>query len=64
MELEGTIKWYNPEKGYGFIEVKKDYFVTKEQLEGIIPKEGEKIYFETDENSNKAIKVYLVVQKD
>ena len=54
----GKIKWFNPAKGYGFIEQEgnKDVFLHVSALEeaGISTlKEGEKIEFEIGENKGK-----------
>ncbi|MFC1723383.1 cold-shock protein [Nanoarchaeota archaeon] len=47
--MEGTIKWYDPEKRFGFIvgEDGKEYFVHKSELpEGVVPTEGQAVSFE------------------
>ena len=54
----GKIKWFNPAKGYGFIEQEgcKDVFLNVSALEkaGISTlKEGEEIEFEIGENKGK-----------
>ena len=54
----GKIKWFNPTKGYGFIEQEgsKDIFLHVSALEhaGIETlKEGEEIEFEIGENKGK-----------
>ena len=54
----GKIKWFNPTKGYGFIEQvgSKDVFLHVSALEqaGISTlKEGEEIEFEIGENKGK-----------
>ena len=54
----GKIKWFNPTKGYGFIEQEgsKDVFLHVSALEeaGIRTlKEGEKIEFEIGENKGR-----------
>ena len=54
----GKIKWFNPTKGYGFIEQEgsKDIFLHVSALEtaGIDTlKEGEEIEFEIGENKGK-----------
>ena len=64
----GKIKWFNPAKGYGFIEQEgnKDVFLHVSALEqaGISTlKEGEEIEFEIGENKGKenAINIKKVV---
>ena len=50
----GTVKWYNTEKGFGFIEVEgeKDVFVHSSALQGNDSikslEEGQKVQFETE----------------
>ena len=56
---EGTVKWFNPTKGYGFIEPEdggKDVFVHVSAVEqaglsGL--NEGQKIEYETQEEKGK-----------
>ncbi|MBQ48164.1 MAG: cold-shock protein [Zetaproteobacteria bacterium] len=45
---KGKVKWYNPQKGYGFIERDggKDIFVHHSALEGATLKEGDEVEFE------------------
>ena len=64
----GKIKWFNPTKGYGFIEQErnKDVFLHVSALEqaGISTlKEGEEIEFEIGENKGKenAINIKKIV---
>ena len=50
--MQGTVKWYNRMKNFGFIEVEdgKDVFVHASAIEGGgILNEGEKVEFETEE---------------
>ena len=47
--MEGTVKWFNTRKGYGFIEGEdgKDYFVHQSALaEGTFIREGDRVSFE------------------
>lgn len=64
--LNGTVKWYNPTKGYGFISPsegdKSDVFVHKSALEESGMKflnEGEKVSFEMATNKGKVSAVNL-----
>jgi CspA family cold shock protein len=51
----GTVKWFNAEKGFGFIEVEgeKDVFVHSSAIQGNDSRksleEGQKVQFETEE---------------
>ena len=47
--MEGTVKWYNDRKSYGFIEIEdgKDVFVHRNALsEGMILSEGDSVEFD------------------
>ena len=51
--MQGTVKWYNPRKSFGFIEVEdgKDVFVHKNALsEGTILNEGDSVEFDVEES--------------
>ena len=45
----GTVKWFNPTKGFGFInqdEGGKDVFVHSNELNGVFINEGDAVEFE------------------
>lgn len=48
--MEGVVKWFKAEKGFGFIVHEgKDVFVHKTSCFGkYIPKEGDKVTFDTE----------------
>lgn len=51
--MEGTVKWYNERKSFGFIEVEegKDVFVHRNALpEGTILNEGDSVEFEIEQS--------------
>ncbi|BCZ46504.1 cold-shock protein [Clostridium gelidum] len=62
----GTVKWYNTEKGFGFIEVEgeKDVFVHSSAIKDSIRslEEGQKVQFETENGPKglQAIEISLV----
>jgi len=50
--MNGKIKWYNPRKGFGFIESEdgKDIFVHRSSVpQGTFLNEGDAVEFETEE---------------
>ena len=52
--MEGTIKWYNSRKGFGFIEVEegKDVFIHQSQVpEGTYLNDGDKVSFDVEEGA-------------
>jgi CspA family cold shock protein len=51
--MEGTVKWYNERKSFGFIEIEegKDVFVHRNALsEGIILNEGDSVEFDIEQS--------------
>ena len=54
MSIKGKVKWFNPQKGYGFIEredKQKDVFVhsSAAQAAGIELNEGDQLTFEVED---------------
>ena len=59
MSIKGKVKWFNPQKGYGFIEredKEKDVFVhsSAAQAAGLQLNEGDELTFEV-EDGEKAL---------
>jgi len=51
--MQGTVKWYNPRKSYGFIEIEegKDVFVHQNALpEGTFLNEGDSVEFDLEQS--------------
>ena len=51
--MEGTVKWYNPRKGYGFIsdEDGKDVFVHRSSMpDGTYLNEGDKVEYQLEDS--------------
>jgi CspA family cold shock protein len=51
--MEGTVKWYNERKSFGFIEIEegKDVFVHRNALpEGTILNEGDSVEFDVEQS--------------
>ncbi len=62
--MEGTVKWYNLKKGYGFIkgEDGQDYFVHFSALNGAMLRENDKVSFDAvdTDRGKQAQKVKLL----
>lgn len=62
--LTGTIKWFNVEKGYGFIEQSEgvDLFVHQSQLESS-PKAGDGVTFNINQAQKGPCAVNVIIDK-
>ena len=68
MKQTGTIKWFNPEKGYGFVSTgngSKDMFIHRSAVEAAklhTLEENQKIEFDIEEKQGKtsAININLI----
>ena len=65
MAMTGTVKWFNDEKGFGFItpdDPGRDLFVHQSQIEGGTLSDGAKVEFESQESDKgpRAISVRAV----
>lgn len=48
--MEGVVKWYNKEKGFGFIGTDDvDYFVHRSSVEDGVLEQGDKVTFEVED---------------
>ncbi len=60
--MNGTVKWYNARKGYGFVESEdsKDVFIHRSAVPiGTFLKEGDKVEFEIEDSDKgpKAVNI-------
>ena len=60
--MKGTVKWYNPRKGFGFIQGEdgSDVFVHRTSIPmGTFLNEGDKVDYETEDSDRgpKAVKL-------
>lgn len=50
--MKGIIKWYDPRKGYGFIQGAGDFFVHRSSVPAELDLQtGDKVEFETEETN-------------
>jgi len=66
--FKGTVKWFDPKKGYGFIQLEsgQDVFVHHSEIVGQgfkVLREGEKVGLDTEKTSRgfKAVKVARIL---
>ena len=65
--MQGVVKFYNNEKGFGFIGTNKgDYFVHRSSVKSGTLDEGDKVTFdiESNERGNIAINVKKVINDE
>jgi len=68
-DIVGTVKWFNSDKGYGFIERKnggKDVFLHRSALEAANIRglnEGQEVTFDLEEKNNKVSAVNLRINR-
>lgn len=67
--MEGTVKFFNPRKNYGFVEVEgeDDHFVHESEVpDDIVLEEGDRVSFESAQGDKglKATNVELVEEGD
>lgn len=70
VNMRGNVKWFNNEKGYGFIqcdEIKNDVYVhfSDIQMKGYKTlEENEAVIFDYDEELEKAVNVRKITEKE
>lgn len=70
MEHKGKIKWFSPERGYGYItnnENKDLYFGVKDIIGSDLPENGDIVYFDIyigKENIDAATKIRIIEKKN
>ncbi len=70
LNMRGNVKWFNNEKGYGFIqcdEIGNDVYVhfSDIQMKGYKTlEENENVIFDYDEELEKAINVRKIIEKE